>query len=97
MYMWQSSAGDYACRHVFDTVMGSDGQTFGFGLCLDAWQTLGVLFSYLNSVASALMLAGVLGRIRRSLHQPKFRGKPLEVCRLFFLWSPTPQGAMEKC
>ena len=56
--------------------MGSDGQTFGFGLCLDAWQTLGVFFSYLNSVACALMLAGVLGR---SLHQTNFRDNPPEI------------------
>ena len=37
--------------------------TFGFGLFLDAWQTLGLLFSYLNSVAIALMLAGVLYKV----------------------------------
>ena len=49
--------------------MGSDGQTFGFGLCLDAWQTLGVLFSYLNSVALALMLAGVLYKVLAPVRQ----------------------------
>ena len=48
-------------REVFESFMSST--TFGFGLCLDAWQTLGVLFSYLNSVAVALMLAGVIYKV----------------------------------
>ena len=55
-------------REVFETIVSST--TFGFGLCLDAWQTLGVLFSYLNSVALALMLAGVLYKVvQQDLHK----------------------------
>lgn len=53
-------------KAVFEMVLGSS-TTFGFGLCLDAWQTLGVLFSYLNSVALALMLAGVIFKNSRML------------------------------
>ena len=59
-----------ARRAVFEMVLGSS-TTFGFGLCLDAWQTLGVLFSYLNSVALALMLAGVIYKVARQDYTPE--------------------------
>ena len=45
--------------------------TFGFGLFLDAWQTLGLLFSYLNSVALALMLAGVIFKVAQQDYTPE--------------------------
>ena len=48
-------------REMIEVLVSST--TFGFGLFLDAWQTLGLLFSYLNSVAIALMLAGVLYKV----------------------------------
>lgn len=64
-------------REVFETIVSST--TFGFGLCLDAWQTLGVLFSYLNSVALALMLAGVLYKVVRQDVQHKFRYREIRM------------------